>query len=198
VPARYATGYAVVEYSELEEVYVVRARHAHAWTRVWLNGRWVDLDPTPPDWLGTETDRLAPAWERIADVLRWAAYRWAQREAFQAGDAWWGVLALLVAILAWRLLKGKRVVRGGPEAGAAAAREIPGADSEFYELVRALPPRDAGETLTAWLGRVAPGRYEEALGLHQRYRFDPRGLDDRERIRLRETCRVSTAKSGHS
>jgi len=196
VPARYATGYAIVEYSDLEEAYVVRARHAHAWTRVWLNGRWVDLDPTPPDWLGMETERLAPAWERIADVLRWASYRWEQREELQAGDAWWGVLAVLVVILAWRLLRGKRVVRGGPGAGAAAAREFPGADSEFYELVKALPPRDAGETLTAWIGRVAPGRYEEVLSLHQRYRFDPRGLNHRERDRLRETCRLSTAAQG--
>jgi len=30
IPARYATGYSVMEYSPLEEVYVVRARHAHA------------------------------------------------------------------------------------------------------------------------------------------------------------------------
>jgi transglutaminase-like putative cysteine protease len=195
VPARYATGYAIVEYSELEEAYVVRARHAHAWTRAWLNGRWVDLDPTPPDWLGIETDRLAPAWERIADVLRWATYRWEQREAFQAGDAWWGVLALLVVILAWRVLKGKRVVRGGTEASAAAAREFPGADSEFYELMKVLPPRDVGETLTAWLERVAPGRYEEAARLHQRYRFDPQGLNVAERVRLRKLCDADAASA---
>jgi hypothetical protein len=195
VPARYATGYAIVEYSELEQAYVVRARHAHAWTRAWLNGRWVDLDPTPPGWLGTETDRLAPAWERIADVLRWAAYRWQQREALQASDAWWGVLAVLVLILAWRLLRGKRVVRGEAAGSAVAARESPGGDSEFYAVAKTLPPRDAGETLSAWLARVAPGRHEEALRLHQRYRFDPKGLAAAERSRLRELCRAGPAPS---
>ena len=41
VPARYATGYAVMEYSGLEQAYVVRARHAHAWTRAYLDGRWI-------------------------------------------------------------------------------------------------------------------------------------------------------------
>jgi hypothetical protein len=185
-----------VEYSDLEEAYVVRARHAHAWTRVWLNGRWIDLDPTPPDWLGLETERLAPAWERIADVLRWASYRWEQREELQAGDAWWGVLAVLVVILAWRLLKGKRVVRGGGAgAGAVAPRASPGADSEFYELVKTLPPRDRGETLTAWLRRVAPGRYEEALRLHQRYRFDPRGLSAQERKALSRLCGAGASRS---
>jgi hypothetical protein len=91
------------------------------------------------------------------------------------------------------LLKGKRVVRGHEHAGAAAAREFPGADSEFYELVKALPPRDAGETLAAWLGRVAPGRYEEALRLHQRYRFDPRGLSVEERAHLRNLCEASAS-----
>jgi hypothetical protein len=196
IPARYATGYAIVEYSELEEAHVVRARHAHAWTRVWLGDRWVDLDPTPPDWLGIETDRLAPAWERIADLLRWASYRWEQREELQANDAWWGVLAVLVVLLAWRLLRGKRVVRGEAEAGTVAAREFPGADSEFYELVKALPPPDAGETLTAWLRRVAPSRYDEALRLHLRYRFDPRGLSDAERKQLRELSRQAPAPAG--
>jgi transglutaminase-like putative cysteine protease len=196
IPARYATGYAIVEYSELEEAYVVRARHAHAWTRAWLNGRWVDLDPTPPDWLGMETQRLAPAWERIADYLRWASYRWAQRGELRAGDAWWGVLALLVAILAWRLLRGKRVTQASTRIGTAAARAFHGVDSEFYELAKTLPPRDAGETLTAWLARVAPGRHAEALRLHQRYRFDPRGLDARERARLRELCRAGAATGG--
>jgi transglutaminase-like putative cysteine protease len=196
VPARYATGYAIVEYSELEKAYVVRARHAHAWTRAWLNGRWVDLDPTPPDWLGLETERLAPAWERLADVLRWASYRWGQRGELQASDAWWAVLAVLVAILAWRLLRGKRVTQGSARAAAGPARAFAGGDSEFYELARALPPRDAGETLTAWLARVAPGRHEEALRLHQRYRFDPRGIDRQERARLRELCRAAAATRG--
>jgi protein-glutamine gamma-glutamyltransferase len=193
VPARYATGYAVMEYSALEGAYVVRARHAHAWTRAYLGGRWIDLDPTPPEWFGEEAGRLAPAWEKVLDFFRWAAYRWSQREALQAGDAWWAVLALLVAILAWRLLRGKRVVRSG--ASAVAARRYPGMDSEFYELTRELPERAEGETLAAWLERVAPGKYDEALRLHQRYRFDPKGLEQAERNRLRELCHARDAST---
>lgn len=186
VPARYATGYAVMEYSALEQAYVVRARHAHAWTRAYIDGRWIDLDPTPPDWFVRETSVLAPLWEKALDFLRWAAYRWSQREELEAGDAWWGVLAALVVILAWRLLRGKRVVRAAGTA--AVARRYPGMDSEFYELTRALPPRAQGETLVAWLERVAPGKYDEALRLHQRYRFDPAGISRDERERLRELC----------
>jgi hypothetical protein len=187
VPTRYATGYAVMEYSALEQAWVVRARHAHAWTRAWVEGRWIDLDPTPPDWFGEESSRLAPLWEDVADLFRWAAYRWSQREEFEASDAWWGVLAVLVAILGWRLFRGKRITRG--DIGASAAlREYPGKDSEFYALVRDLPPRETSETLSAWLARVAPGRFDEALRLHQRYRFDPAGIRRDERERLRELC----------
>jgi hypothetical protein len=191
VPARYATGYAVMEYSALEEAYIVRARHAHAWTRAFVDGRWIDLDPTPPDWFGAETGSLAPALERVLDFFRWAAYRWSQREEFEAGDAWWAVLAALVAVLAWRLLRGKRVLRPGGASAAAAARRYPGMDSEFYALAQSLPPRGEAETLSAWLARVAPGKYDEALRLHQRYRFDPRGLNGEERRRLRALCRAA-------
>ncbi|HSG76204.1 MAG TPA: transglutaminase domain-containing protein, partial [Burkholderiales bacterium] len=194
VPARYATGYAVMEYSALEQAYVVRARHAHAWTRAWVGGRWIDLDPTPPDWFAEESSSLAPLWEKVLDFFRWAAYRWSQRGQFEASDAWWGVLAALVAILAWRLLRGKRVTRRGG-AAAVAEREYPGRDSELYEALKPLPPREPGETLSAWLARVAPGRFDEALRLHQRYRFDPAGLDAQERARLRELCRTHTASA---
>lgn len=194
IPARYATGYAVMEYSALERAYVVRARHAHAWTRAHVDGRWIDLDPTPPVWFAEESSRLAPIWEQVLDFFRWASYRWSQRGEFQASDAWWGVLALLAAVLAWRLLRGKRVVR--PGGVAVAARRYPGMDSEFYELTRELPARAEGETLEAWLARVAPGKYDEALRLHQRYRFDPRGLEQAERARLRELCRAPVASTG--
>jgi hypothetical protein len=187
VPTRYATGYAVMEYSSLENAYVVRARHAHAWTRAWVGGRWIDLDPTPPDWFAEESSRLAPLWERLLDFFRWASYRWSQRGEFEASDAWWAVLAALVAILAWRLLRGKRVTRGA-KGVAATEHDYPGRDSELYELLKPLPPREPGEPLSVWLARVAPGRFDEALRLHQRYRFDPAGLEPPERARLRELC----------
>src|SRR5439155_1389676 len=54
VPARYATGYSVQEWSRLERRYVVRARHAHSWALVWADGAWRDLDTTPPLWADEE------------------------------------------------------------------------------------------------------------------------------------------------
>jgi hypothetical protein len=60
IPARYATGYAAIERSRLEDAWVVRARHAHAWTRAWIDGRWVDVDLTPAGWPVAEAG-LVPA-----------------------------------------------------------------------------------------------------------------------------------------
>ncbi|MGH8704393.1 MAG: transglutaminase-like domain-containing protein [Burkholderiales bacterium] len=196
VPARYATGFAVMEYSALEAAFVVRARHAHSWTRAWVGGRWIELDTTPPSWF-EEEERLAPFWQGLADLVRWAGFRWSQRGEFKAGDAWYGVLALLAAILAWRLLRGRRVVRPGQIGAAQIVQSRQGADSEFYAVEQALARRSgarpAGEALGVWVARAAAGldaarrvSLAEALGLHNRYRFDPQGLGDDERRRLRE------------
>ena len=47
VPARYAVGYAVHEWSRVEGRWIVRARDAHAWALAWVDGAWVEVDTTP-------------------------------------------------------------------------------------------------------------------------------------------------------
>ena len=199
IPSRYATGYAVMERSALEDAYVVRSRHAHAWTRAWIGARWIDLDTTPPVWFEEEA-REAPFWQGLADLARWAGFRWIMREEFTMGDAWYGVLVVLAAILGWRMFGGRRVARPNASAAGAARRRYPGEDSEFYALEKTLPPRDSSETHAAWLKRIAasstlPELHEvrAALHLHQRYRFDPQGISAAERNQLRELCRVLAA-----
>jgi hypothetical protein len=201
VPARYATGFAVLEYSALEGAFVVRARHAHAWTRAWLGGRWVDLDTTPPSWFAEE-EKLAPAWQGLSDLLRWAGYRWSQRDEIKPSDAWYLVLAALVAILGWRLLRGRRVMPQGA-AGPLAVVRRQGEDSEFYSVERTLAAREPGESQAAWLARIAPAlepsraaRVRDALRLHLRYRFDPAGLGRTERARLAALCGALAASAG--
>ena len=197
IPARYATGFSMVEYSGLERAYVVRARHAHAWTRAWVDGRWVDVDTTPATWLAEEAS-LAPAWQGLSDLLRWATYRWSQRAALGVGTAGYAVLALLVAVLAWRIVRRARAASAGQGAAGRVARSWPGEDSEFYALERVLAergaPRAPGVALSVWASGVAAGldegaraRFERVLELHLRYRFDPAGLDAAERRTLRET-----------
>ena len=195
VPARYATGFAAIEYSGLEGAWVVRTRHSHAWSRAWVDGRWVDLDATPASW-GTEEASDAPYWQGLADLFRFAGFRWSQRGELKAGDSWYAVLAILALYLGWSVLRGRRVVRE-QKAAAVERRRNPGEDSEFYAVEKTLPAREASETQAAWLARIArdlPSKklnpMQEALRLHQRYRFDPAGLSRNERNRLRELCRA--------
>ena len=199
VPARYATGFAVYEYSTLEAAYLVRARHAHAWTRAWIDGRWVDLDTTPPTWFAAEDER-APLWERFADFVRWAGFRWSQRGPLELGAGGMAVLCVLLGVFAWRLTRVKRAA--APAAGATQRRHGGGSDSEIYEIEHALARthgvRAASEPLAAWMSRldlaeavrIATG---EVVALHYRYRFDPAGIDAAARQALRAKCRAIVA-----
>jgi hypothetical protein len=199
IPARYATGFAMMEYSELEGAYVVRARHAHAWTRAWVGDRWVDMDTTPPIWFAEEA-RLAPAWQKLADFFRWAGYRWAQRTGFEVGLIGYVLLAVLVGVLLWRFVRGKRATSRTASIAGPVARVFPGRDSGFYDVERALlaqvRPREPGTSLGAWMSRMEAeleaslfGDLLRTLELHNRLRFDPEGLDDRERTQLRDGAR---------
>ncbi|WP_020586005.1 transglutaminase-like domain-containing protein [Desulfobacter curvatus] len=54
IPARYVTGYMAFEKSRMGNKIVVRRKHAHAWTEVFVNGRWTFFDTTPPSWTDKE------------------------------------------------------------------------------------------------------------------------------------------------
>lgn len=202
VPARYATGYSVQEWSELERAWIARERHAHAWVRAWVGGRWIDVDPTPPTWLALEAMER-PAWSRVADAWSWLRYRvsrWAG-EAGAAERAWLvGLpLALVLLLLAWRLSRLWR--RPGAPAPADPVARVAGPydDSPFLPVARHLEalgsPRRAQETTREWAARLAarwPGHAEELLRLaelHARARFDPRAMPLEEREAFADRAR---------
>jgi len=189
VPARYAVGYAVHEWSPLERRFIVRANDAHAWALAWLDGAWREVDTTPPEWVATERDAVSTL--AVGDLWSWAGYlfarwRWSEREDRLTGSVGW-LLIPLFAVLVWRLYSRRRVRRAAavPARGGAVRT---GADSAFYEIERALSrlafPRAPTEPLSIWLRRVAaadlPGldtrELPTLLALHYRYRFDPAGL----------------------
>lgn len=198
VPARYATGYSVQEWSAREDRYVVRERHAHAWTRAWIDGQWIDVDTTPPGWFNADAQGASRA-QGLADLWSWGVYRyarWRVEEPAAYRNSALLLIALLAAILIWRLFIREpfAAARGG-RVLAAAPRSQPGADSEFYRieawLARAGAARAPHESLSAWLMRTGNERadinvaaLQELLALHYRYRFDPNGLSAPERSAL--------------
>lgn len=207
VPARYATGFSVQEYSDLERVYVVRQRHAHAWTQGYIGGAWRDIDTTPAQWFAAETGEDS-AYSRLADLFSWASYRATRAAAsLDREETAWLLAAIALPLLAWfgwRLLRGRTPVVP-PNAGAkCSGAPRPGEDSEFYEVEALLARSGAGrgpcESWSEWLARIGERRLLDArlaraaLVLHMRYRFDPAGLDGGERDTLARLSRELAAE----
>ena len=200
IPARYTVGYAAHEWSAIERRWIVRARDAHAWAMAWIDGAWVEVDTTPPEWISIEggTDSM---WRSAGDLWEWGSFlvsrwRWSERRDRLAGNLGW-LLLPLIAILAWRLWARRRVSTQPPRAPAPPASPGAGGDSEFYRVERRLGDlgftRPAGQPLGPWLDAMAdappPGvavtPLRPLLALHYRYRFDPAGLGGAEREQLR-------------
>lgn len=105
VPARLVGGYRVVEQSPFGYA-IVRERHAHAWSEIWLGEQWETMDPTPVDsqvqlteqtgWFPALLDGVRTTWEIADDWL-------AKRTGFEMA------MALVVLGFGWLLL---RLVRG--------------------------------------------------------------------------------------
>ena len=206
VPARYATGFSVQEYSDLEGAYVVRQRHAHAWTQAFVAGAWRDVDTTPPQWSAIEAGGDS-AVSRLGDLFSWASYRATRAAAsLDREETAWLLAAIALPLLAWfgwRLLRGRAPVVP-PNAGAACpGAPPPGGDSEFYEvealLARSGAGRGSSETWSEWLERIGERGLLDAtlarpaLDLHLRYRFDPAGLGEGEREALARLSRELAA-----
>jgi protein-glutamine gamma-glutamyltransferase len=195
IPARYATGFSVSEYSPLEGVYIARRRHAHAWAQVWIDGQWHHLDATPPDWLRFE-DEQAPWWQKAVDVWDGLVHqlsRWRWREADEGADhsRWlWAIGGLLTTILFWRVLRHRRVSRAKPKPAPVTVHRL-GMESPFYHVLEQLAaergPRPPGEAIESWLQRLGiwdqPGM-ADMVRRHQRWRFDPAGLPEMEQRAL--------------
>jgi len=183
IPARYVHGWSVQEYSDLEQAYVARARHAHAWVLVWSNGAWQDFDSTPPLW-GTLEAEKRPWWGIIQDLWGWAHYRLAtQNEPGQTNNLWLIIgLIVLISLLTWRIARhGKRVAR----IRIATVTETTVA-TIFSPIEHVLSLRTRarlkGETLRNWLnnlqvkGEAGITELLALMDLYYRQRFDPVGL----------------------
>jgi len=189
IPARYATGYAVQEWSPWEGQYVVRERHAHAWALAWLDGRWQELDTTPAQWAEEGAARASPL-RLLYDLVSLLNYRltvW-QGDGSDAGTSRMLILCgagALSAYLAWRIRRRQRVHhRTRPEA--AGAHPLVATDRRIRVVLERLAvlgyTRTSGEPLLHWAERLdlsdphAKALLRETLQRYYRARFDPRGL----------------------
>lgn len=195
VPTRYAVGFSPEQ--RRGEDWVARGRDAHAWCLAFVDGRWTEVDTTPGIWREREAIR-APWWEPVSDFFSQLWFRFAEWR--QQGGNWqlavFAAASLVLSWMAWRQLRGSRWRRSrSGTTGSGPAPAYPGLDSELFLVIRRLEaqfgPRLPSETLPAWIRRLgfagtpSAGLFQEALQLHSRLRFDPRGLTAAERDRLR-------------
>jgi transglutaminase-like putative cysteine protease len=188
VAARYAVGYAVTESAGTPNQYLVRNSHAHAWSLVWHQGQWWNLDTTPSQWAELEAERR-PRWQPLLDIFSDLYYRFSLgRLNPDAGqNPWlWGTLALLFALLAYRLRLGKafRHRRSDRSIAAPPPPDTPLAHLEA-RLRKAGLGRNPWETYGGWLSRLRaqpqPGfpqdGLDELLRLHYLQRYGQQGLN---------------------
>lgn len=203
IPARYTVGYSVHEFSNLEKQYIVRSRHAHAWTMVYIDNKWQAFDTTPPDWTSIE-DATVSKLSIISDL--WAFWgfqisRWLRdfRNSGLFKYIWWLLLPLFLIMIAKSAPqnKVKRVFKQQVLSTATHKADIISHDSEFYLIEKALNElgfiRQPSESLKNWLERLKAElptddliqELSSLIELHYRYRFDPQGIQETERAGLK-------------
>lgn len=201
VPARYVVGYSVQERDPETKEYLLRDLHRHAWALAWDGGRWVQVDTTPPDWASLDKPKDS-WWRRFQDrwsrwMLEWSLWRHRDDKGLL-----WKLLPLflaigLFAVVTFRLVRGFR--QRGKQRHSHSLETAPcslGVDSDWYQMESILgaqyEARLPAETARAWSLRLRhsfpqlPTELEQVLNLHYRYRFDPSGLDEDQRLELRQ------------
>ena len=202
LPARYAVGYSVQEFSDFEGVYIVRERDAHAWTLVYIDGRWTNFDTTPSSWY--EIDKQgASVLEPLTDLLsrgflfvyKLELSRW---QAKMSKFIFAIIIVFIAVVLAWKMFFKKNMTRSKKiKKKTQVAISKSGTDSYFYRVeLRLLElgyKRHSSEPISKWIERIGDAPHGVSitngiaplLEVHYRYRFDPRGLSDEEKRGLK-------------
>jgi protein-glutamine gamma-glutamyltransferase len=185
IPARYTTGYMLIERDPGRGAFVIRGTHGHAWCRVWDQdaGLWLDFDPTPPDWTASVSTAPTLA-QRFGDQLkrlREDFFLWRNHpdNRLAISSTMVGVGILLSGFIAHRLWRSRRRLdsRSRLPGYQGPLVRTPLHDLEIRAR-RLLGERPPGLPFARWLERlhpILPGNrsLHEAIALHQRLRFDP-------------------------
>jgi hypothetical protein len=199
IPTRYSTGFAVAEYDSSRKEFIIRGTHGHAWCRVWDGTKWIDFDPTPPNWLTTDFPKTS-VWQRMDDALtrlREDFFLWRTQPSNQLiinliiGTIGVG-LAGFVMVRLWR---SKSIIS---QNNSSAVLFPQGGKTPLHELEpmirRMIGPRPVGEPYAAWITRATHeladrSLVSEAIDLHQKIRFDPDETASDAHGRLEEVAR---------
>ena len=193
VPARYVVGYSIQEWNSGMNMYVVRQRHAHAWSIAWLGDRWVTVDTTPSQWLSLEEDSASlvqPVWDFLVNNLFLFQIWWSEQKLEDYETELYVLGFILLAFLGWRIATSEQVMLDEIRHHDRKTWVLPGAESPFFRIEALLSEqgyrRAAGELMTHWLLRIDRPELLPLLTRHNRWRFDPQGISMEDRERLAE------------
>ncbi len=187
IPSRYAVGYAVSERSGLEDKYLVRKRHAHAWAEAYVDGDWVVVDTTPSQWFEIDAER-ASAFEKIGDIFNLLHHKY---KIFQIGSGrdytlfYSVVVVLLTAFLVIRIynrIKLERAAAAGEDALRTFSRVVTPFTPVIDSLATLQQSRLAHESFTRWASHCRSWKnfneeeFARLYAIHLQVRFDPQGV----------------------
>ncbi|HAC66102.1 MAG TPA: transglutaminase [Cyanothece sp. UBA12306] len=193
IPARYVTGYAIHEFSPLERLYIIRSRHAHAWTLAYINGAWQEVDTTPSNWINLEVNELPKAsfLSNVVDYIWFKTiqvWQWTINQVFVRY-----VILIFVVFLILRQQKlwtkisklNLKLIKNKTQKLDSNYSDI----SNFYLIEKTLNQqglwRYPSETLRQWLLRLEQENHNSIqfqelfsiIDLYYQDRFDPQGID---------------------
>ncbi len=182
IPSRYVTGFVVEEYSTLEKAYIVRERHAHAWSEAFIDNKWHIIDTTPSNWYAHDKSQ-APFLEPLKDLISYLKQKYRKFQIQSEGKYNTSLSLLIVAlssILIYRIYRRLQMKRNLTVNSS--KKKFIAPDSPFNSLVIILEDlgekRTNSETFQSWLNRIhhqTPVPKESILELyryHQSLRFD--------------------------
>ncbi|MFT5882689.1 MAG: transglutaminase-like putative cysteine protease [Crocinitomicaceae bacterium] len=194
IPSRYAMGYAVSERGS--DCWNVRGTNAHAWTRAYIDGNWINVDLTPADLRGVTSQggMSSVDWlrERI-NLIREDFFIWKQDAANRSGllVKVTIVAALLLLWILYRLWK-HRTRREAPKWSFTRWTGDP-VVTPLHRLERTVQkkvgPRAEGEPYSVWVKKLAScdgvdqRLVSTVIQSHQEMRYDPTAEVDQKVLR---------------
>ena len=196
IPARYVTGYAIQEWNKDLSMYIVRERHAHAWAVAYINNKWIVIDTTPSEWLEVEESE-ASSLQPLQDFLsnNWfLLQQWLNDQELEDYQHEMYLLGIfLMIIFLWRITNSEQVKLSETHIDNLIAGPALGKESPFFNIEQQLLmmgySRNRGELMRKWLIRIERPDLLPLLAVHNRWRFDPRGISITEKRELYEHVR---------
>ncbi len=195
IPARYATGYMAHEYSLLENQMVVRQQDAHAWSKAFIKGQWINFDTTPPSFWEMDREKIKSS--VIGDFFSFLGFKLSQLRHETGAKLMkqyglWLILPLGLTLF-FRLRRSNRITRIKLSDKSFKDKKQDSSDISFYLIENALTlqgfPRHPFETYASWIERIRHhfdnteiyNTLQSLLLLHNRYRFSRAGLAEHEK-----------------